>query len=304
MKHPLYTEADLASRSQLDKHQPLPARLAVLGYPVAHSASPAMHQAALDALGLPLRYIKIEVAPGRVQAVLQQLRSLDFIGVNVTVPHKFEALRACDQLDPAAAALGVVNTIGFHSTGMHGWNTDGVGFSRAVAESFQLHLSATRVLIVGAGGGAGQALAAQCASEQVASLTLVNRNLDKILQLASQLQQQFPALPIRCLALDSPELISACHDSQLIVNTSSLGLRVDDPSPLPTGCLAPHHCVFDTIYQPAFTPLLRQAEHSGCRYTNGLRMLLHQGVAAFAHWFEGREPLEAMRRGLRLAVGQ
>ena len=304
MKHPLHTEADLASRELLDHHQPLPARLAVLGFPVAHSASPAMHQAALDALGLPMRYIKIEVMPGRVAAVLERLRELDFIGVNVTVPHKFEALRACNLLDPAAAALGVVNTIGFHSKGLHGWNTDGVGFSRAVTEAFQLGIAGSSVLIVGAGGGAGQALAAQCAREQAASLILVNRSLGKIQELAAHLQSQHPNLSIRCLALDSSDLKQACYDSQLIVNTSSLGLKHDDPSPLPCGYLAPHHCVFDTIYQPAITPLLQQAEQIGCRRANGLGMLLHQGVAAFAHWFDGREPIEAMRAGLRLAVGQ
>ncbi len=304
MKHPLYTEADLASRELLDRQQQLPARLAVLGYPVAHSASPAMHQAALDALNLAMRYIKIEVQPGRVAAVLDRLRELDFVGVNVTVPHKFEALRACEALDPAAAALGVVNTIGFRDAGMMGWNTDGVGFSRAVTESLGMRITGSSVLIVGAGGGAGQALAAQCAREQAAALVLVNRSLAKIQELAAHLQSQHPHLSIRCLALDSPDLQPACVASQLIVNTSSLGLKRDDPSPLPVGCLAPHHCVFDTIYQPAITPLLQQAEQIGCRHANGLGMLLHQGVAAFAHWFDGREPLEAMRAGLRLTIGQ
>jgi shikimate dehydrogenase len=283
-----------------------PARLAVIGLPVAHSASPAMHQAALDLRGIAARYVKLELEPGQVAEAFARMRDLGFLGCNVTVPHKFEALEACDTVDPAAADLGAVNTVRFDAAGCHGSNTDGPGFVRAIREEFLVDVRDLRILILGAGGGAGGAIATQCAREGCEELVLVNRSFEKLAALSARLAPRFrndrlagPRDRLRALALDDPRLREAVAGCDLVVNCSSLGLRRGDPSPLPEGCLEPHHLVYDTIYNPPRTALLRAAGQAGARAANGTSMLLYQGALAFEIWFEGDAPLAAMRAALK-----
>ena len=299
---------DLASRESLDRGHDRPARLAVIGHPVAHSASPAMQQAALDARGIPLRYVKIDIEPGGVATAFQCMRELGFVGCNVTVPHKFDALAACDTVDPAAAELGAVNTVVFDEAGSHGFNTDGPGFVRAIREEFAVDVRDLRVLVLGAGGGAGGAIATQCAREGCNQLVLVNRTAEKLTDLAGKLAARFrsdrlegPRDRLRVLALDDPRLREAVADSDLIVNCTSLGLRPGDPPPVPGNFLEPHQLVFDTIYQPPRTNLLRDALQAGARFANGAAMLLHQGALAFEIWFGGEAPLAVMREALAAA---
>lgn len=271
---------------------PKPARLAVIGHPVGHSLSPRMHQPALDEAGIDARYVALEVEPGRVGEAFAAMRGLGFIGCNVTVPHKFDALEACDEIDDTARALGAVNTVRFDPDATRGTNTDGFGFEHAVKEGLGIDLAGESVLIVGAGGGAGGAIAAHCARRGVARLVLANRTLAKILPLAAQLRQRHPDITVEFVAADA----IGDADVHLIVNTTSLGLREDDPSPFPTRLLTADHAVFDTIYKP--TALLAAAAAAGARHANGSLMLLHQGVAAFRFWFPGSDPGAAMRRGL------
>lgn len=292
------TFADLVSREALDADASQPAKLAVIGMPVSHSASPKMHQAAIDELGIDARYIRLELHPEEFEAGLRRLAELGFIGCNVTVPHKFAALAACDEVDPAAQALGSVNTIRFDPDAVRGFNTDGPGFAEAIRESFGRELSSLKVAIAGAAGGAGQAIATQCLLSGVRQLVLINRSTDKLAPLVERLQQNHPEARLVPLGLDAPELQAHCLDSDLIVNTSSLGLKHSDPSILPEDCLRVSHLVYDTIYQPAITPLLKLAHHKGCRTDNGLSMLLHQGALAFQLWFPRTHPLEVMREAL------
>ncbi len=276
---------------------PHPARLAVIGHPIAHSLSPRMQQPALDEAGIDARYIALEVAPGEVKAAFARMRELGFIGCNVTVPHKFDALEACDEVDDIARDLGAVNTVRFDPDAIRGTNTDGIGFERAVEEAFDFKLAGADVAIIGAGGGAGGAIAAHCARAGVSVLVLANRTLAKLSDLDRRLNSRgFEALTI---ALDDPDLAAVVGANQLIVNTTSLGLRPDDPSPLPADCLNGSHCVFDTIYKP--TALLRDAGKAGAKCANGRLMLLHQGVAAFRFWFPDSDPEAAMRAGLDAA---
>lgn len=297
----MHTLADLQSRDILDAGSDKPARLAVIGFPVAHSASPAMHQPALDEAGIDARYIKLEVPVGHAAEAFAGMRALGFIGTNVTVPHKFDALDYCTHLDPEARILGAVNTIVFREDGIHGFNTDGPGFTRAVKEEFGVDLADLRVLIVGAGGGAGQALAAQCALLGVPKLVLANRSTDKLTELSSRLVELLDSARISCFALDDPDLIAAAKECDLIINTTSIGLKAEDPSSLDPRAFTASHLVYDTIYQPPRTAFLAVAQAAGAKIANGRSMLLHQGVLAFQHWFPGTEPLEAMRTGLAAA---
>jgi shikimate dehydrogenase len=296
---PVYTIDDLVSRDLLDAGVSKAARLAVIGFPVAHSASPRMHQPALDEAGIDARYIRLEVPSGRVGEALGRMRELGFIGCNVTVPHKLEVMECCDVIDPDALALGAVNTVRLDGGQAKGFNTDAPGFRRAVEEAFGVPLGSMKVLIAGAGGGAGQAVAAACRLAGVEELTLVNRTVEKLGPLAVRLRAMCaPSFELRTVALDDASLAERCRAADLIVNTSSVGLKPGDPSVLPAGCLREGQFVYDTIYQPPITPLLALAVDQGCRTANGLSMLIHQGALAFQVWFPGTSPLETMKTAL------
>lgn len=306
---PVYTLADLASREILDAGADKPAKLAVLGWPIAHSASPRMHQPALDANGINARYIRLEVEPGKIPEAFARMRTLGFIGCNVTVPHKLEAMAACDDVHPNAELLGAVNTVRFDADAIRGFNTDGPGFANAIEDVFEISLDGvfatnsenifhSSVAIVGAGGGAGQAIATQCVISGVSKLVLVNRTVEKLGPLVERLRDIGSATEIIALSFDDATLAGACLDCDLIVNTSSVGLKPGDPSILPAECLKADHLVYDTIYQPPVTPLLALAQAKGCRTSNGLSMLIHQGALAFQHWFPHTSPLPVMRAAL------
>lgn len=300
---PVYTLDDLASREVLDAGADKPAKLAVLGWPIAHSASPRMHQSALDAQGIDARYIRLAVEPGRIAEAFARMRELGFIGCNVTVPHKLDALENCEP-DHDAVLLGAVNTIRFDADATRGFNTDGPGFARAIEDDFGVWLGSLNVVVAGAGGGAGQAIATQCVLMGVPKLVLVNRTVEKLGPLVERLKAMKSTVEIVALPFDDPELKGQCLSCDLIVNTSSVGLKTSDPSILPADCLKPGHLVYDAIYSQkgAFTTqTLSLSAAQGCKNADGLSMLLHQGALAFQHWFPQADPatvLAAMRKGL------
>lgn len=294
----VYTLDDLVSRDVLDAGADKPAKLAVLGFPIAHSASPRMHQPALDANGINARYIRLEVEPGKIPEAFARMKALGFIGCNVTVPHKLDAMAACDEVHPDARALGAVNTVRFDSDATRGFNTDGPGFANAVQDDFGVPLGSLTVAIAGAGGGAGQAIATQCVLLGVGRLVLANRSVEKLETLAKRLGELGGGTEVSTFPLTGEALTAACRDCDSIVNTSSVGLKEGDPSILTAECLRSGQFVYDTIYQPPVTPLLALANEMGCRTANGKSMLLHQGALAFRHWFPGTDPLPVMKAAL------
>lgn len=281
---------------QLDE-LPADARLGVIGNPIAHSKSPQMQQPALDAAGTGLRYVRLLAGtePGEFEALLDALAGRGFVGVNVTVPFKRRAHDAASNLDPLARLSGAVNTLVRRADGWHGYNTDGPGFSRAIEEACGRPLRELRVLIMGACGGAGSALACQCALEGCPALTLVNRPRPELAGLAEMLADH-TSTPIAILHFDSPELPAALAAADLVVNATSLGLHEGDPMPISPDWLSPGQMVYDIVTHD--TALRRAAAARGCTATTGLGMLLWQGAIAFEHWF-GRTPdVAAMRQGL------
>jgi shikimate dehydrogenase len=274
--------------------------VAVIGDPVAHSRSPAMHQPALDARGLGLHYIKIHVRPGEVAEVFSLLRKLGFTGTNVTVPHKLEALLACTEVDAAASLFQAVNTVHFRPDGViHGSNTDGPGLAAAVKEAFGKSLSTSRVAIAGAGGGAGRAAALQCALDRSPEIVLINRTVAKAKSVAEEIRHVAPASRVTVLAMDDfPSIRASLAGCDLLVNATSAGMKPEDPLPVPANALHPGLAVYDMIYSPPETALLAAARKAGCAAANGLSMLIHQGAISFSRWFGGEPPVEIMRRAL------
>lgn len=300
----VYTLPDLDSRELLDRESDLPARLAVIGHPVAHSKSPQMHQPALDEAKTGVRYVRIDLAPDEFAAGIEALVKLGFIGCNVTVPHKEAAFSIANEHDEDAEDLGVCNTLIFDNGNIRGVSTDGAGFGQAILEDFQLPLNSLKIMIIGAGGGAGRAIATHCANESCEQLILVNRSIEKAVLLSDKLRSRLndeyhlagPSDRLIACGLDDPRLPGLIEQVELIVNASSLGLKPNDPSPIPGRLIEPHHLVYDTIYHS--TKLQKDAGQRGARLSTGQSMLLHQGALSFEHWFAQSPSLKAMRKGL------
>ncbi len=289
----VFTLADLRNRWPDDGSAP---RLAVLGDPVAHSLSPPMHDAALTACGLPGRYGRLQVRAEELAEALALLPARGLHGVNLTIPHKTMALGWMGGLDDDARRLGAVNTVRVEPGGeLKGFNTDGPGFARAVEESFGARLGGLRVMVLGAGGGAGRALAGQCAGAGCAGLFLVNRTSEKARALAVELSGTAVAIP-----WEADAVTTALRETDVLVNASAVGLRAEDPCPVPAGGLGPGLCVFDTVYRRdgTPTPLVVAARRAGARAADGLALLLHQGALAFEIWFGRPAPVEVMRAAL------
>jgi shikimate dehydrogenase len=301
----IYTLADLKDWRKAGGGAKPPVRLGVIGYPVAHSLSPAMQNSALGESKLKMAYARFEIGLDELQAALESLRDLDFVGANLTVPHKIAALDFIQELDEAAAEIGAVNTIKIDQGRLRGFNTDGKGFSRAIREEFSVDLRDLRILVVGA-GGAARAIVWQCAKENCERLVIANRNPEKGAALVEQLRSFFagprvlgPVARLQAIALDEAALRFQIANTDLIVNATPLGLNRTDPLPIPVRLLAPHLMVYDTVYSSGSTALVSGAIDAGARAVSGLSMLLHQGALAFEIWFDRAAPLEAMRKALR-----
>jgi shikimate dehydrogenase len=298
----VYTLADLENFGRKKLKPPI--RLGILGHPVAHSLSPQMQNAALEKSDLEMRYARFEIAPSELQAALDLLRELDFVGMNLTIPHKIAALEFVDDLDEIARQVGALNTIKLDRGKLRGSNTDGKGFSRAIREEFSVDLRDLRVLVIGA-GGAARAIALQCAKENCERLVIANRDAEKAKRLGEELRAFFvgprvlgPVARLQTIGCDEAALRFQVANTDLVVNATPLGLTRADPAPIPARLLAPHLMVYDTVYLSGPTAFVSSAIETGARAANGLSMLLHQGALAFEIWFDRAAPIEAMRKAL------
>jgi shikimate dehydrogenase len=302
-----YTLADLQNWAEIARDVTPSIRLGVFGDPVAHSLSPQMQNAALRAFEINMQYARFHIRPNELRAALGFVRELDFVGINLTVPHKIAGLTQIDMADESASRCGAVNTVRLHDEKLFGSNTDAEGFSRAIRSEFSIDLRDLRVMILGAGGGTGHAMAWQCALENCERLVLVNRTLAKTSALRDRLRPFFieprvlgPVARLEVVPWDEAAVRAQLADIDLIVNATPLGMNPSDPAPIPARLLAPHHIVFDCVYRPAKTALLRAADEAGARGANGLSMLLHQGALSFSIWFNREAPIEAMRSAMAL----
>lgn len=293
----IYAAADLYEGGQILRQLTPPAQLSVFGDPVAHSASPPMHNAALREKGFPFRYVRIHVTPEVLPSALASLHSAGFHGTNLTLPHKQAAISLMDEVSFEARLMGAINTVAVRNGKLHGFNTDGPGLAAAIREEFDVSLGTQRVLILGGAGGAGRAITVQCALEKCPSIIIANRNPLKGEELAHEINKQLSA-SVSSISMTVEELSKAVSTSDLIINATPLGMKNDDPSPLPDGLLRAHHRVYDTVYSGGETSLLLQARKIGAASSNGFSMLLHQGAKAFEIWFNEPAPLEKMRSAL------
>ena len=284
---------------------------AVLGHPVRHSASPAMQNAGIEALKNNWRYLAFDVHPDQLRQTIDGAKAMNFIGLNLTVPHKLLALEMVDVIDPRAKKWGAVNTLVFETRKAgkwipvgqldvsesgeirtRGYNTDADAIVQSILEDFRWNsLRGASVLLLGA-GGAARSCALRLAEEKIGAIHLINRTKEKALQLGREIKKEnakvslfydYPVTPI-----------------DLVINATSLGLKPEDSLPIDLDWLKAKKPkrVYDMIYRPAETPFLKQAKKLGCKTANGLGMLLYQGAKALELWSGKKAPVKVMRDAL------
>jgi shikimate dehydrogenase len=288
----VYTFEDLKHWSSATADEPTPIRLAVFGDPVAHSASPPMHNAALDFLQIPARYTRVLIHANELRAALRQLPAAGFLGANLTIPHKAAAAGILHEVDDSARRIGAVNTVRVEGQKLIGFNTDGIGFSRAIADAFSTPLGELRVLLLGAGGGAGRAIAMQCVTEKCPNLFLVNRSFEKARALADELGKN---RNVEAVGWIEETISRKIPGVDLIVNATPIGMHEDDPPLLPKSLLSDRLLIYDAVYRPNPTRFLRDASACGAKTSDGLSMLVFQGATSLELWFHRPAPVEKMR---------
>ena len=277
--------------------------LGIIGSPVDHSLSPLMQNEALQELGLDFVYVPFTVAPENLAVAISGLRSLNVAGFNVTIPHKTSVIAYLDDLAPEAALIGAVNTVKREGDRLIGYNTDCAGFLMSLRRDLGFEPSGSRVLIIGSGGAARAAVAGVC-REGAASLIVANRNKMRADQLVNDFSTAFPDVEFTSGSLDvlsSAEILDA---TDLLVNTTSVGMNGTSFDMLEFSLLQTHACIYDMVYVPARTPLLIEAERCGMRTANGIGMLAAQGEAAFSIWTGVRPPAGIMMKSLLDMLGK
>ena len=270
-------------------------KLGIFGYPIGHSLSPVFQQAALDHYEIDARYEAWETSPADLGAAVARLRGCEYLGANVTVPHKVEVMAHLDEVDELARLIGAVNTIVKHGERLIGHNTDAGGFVESLRRAGGFDPKGRRALLLGA-GGAARAAAFALARGGASELVIANRTLERAVALAAELGGACRGVTAIHLA-DATSLGEAAAGADLVVNSTTVGMRhtpEQDASPLPSGTLGCGCVVYDMVYNPARTPLLAQAELAGATAVGGLSMLIHQGAAAFELWTGKRAPLQVM----------
>jgi shikimate dehydrogenase len=279
--------------------------LAVVGRPVAHSLSPAIHQAALADLARTeprfgdWRYFKFDIAPADLPRALALFHRHNFHGLNLTVPHKSLAVGHLVASDAFVRAAGAANTLTRTEDGWRGANTDGYGLATALREDLGVELAGTAIILLGA-GGAARGAAVEALHARCASLWIGNRTTTSLQDLLASLQPFASGIPLAGFDLTDPP--AALPAGALVINATSLGLSADDPAPLDLALLPRPAGVFDMIYRPAQTALLHQAAALGLPRANGLSMLVHQGARSLAIWTGATVPVAVMQQAARAAL--
>ncbi len=256
----------------------------VMGWPVEHSLSPQMHNAAFTEMNLPFVYVPFAVRPANLETAISGLTALGMRGVNLTIPHKEAALSLVHELDESAARAGAVNTIVQKDGKLKGYNTDGIGFLKPLSND-GFKFEGGRAVILGAGGAARSAAFALVA--QGMHVTLVNRTLERARALAEAVNEWSSNSSVDYVVLNSDEsLRQIVGKSELLVNTTRVGMHPNETEPPPVSEEILHSglFVYDLVYNPQETRLLQMARELGCRTLNGVRMLVEQGAAAFELW--------------------
>lgn len=267
----------------------------LIGYPVKHSLSPAMHNAAFSHLNINAKYELFEVKPEGLEGFLHSLGDRNISGLNVTVPHKEKVMPFLNNLSEQARLIGAVNTIKVSDNKLDGFNTDGEGFFKHLTQDLKFNPEGKIIAIIGA-GGAAKAVCVYLSKQKPKAISIYDINKEKLSALAGHLKSNFKDANIK--AVNSIEELDI-GNCDLLVNATPIGMKETDPILVNEKFIHPDLLVYDLIYNPSQTKLLKLAEGKGAKISNGLGMLLYQGIAAFEIWTGQKAPVEIMRRALR-----
>jgi len=295
-----YTFDDLATWNYLGTS------LAVVGFPVRHSISPAMHNAALADMQKEhptlkdWKYFRFEIQPEQLPAALPLFHKAGFFGLNLTVPHKEIAVQEIGSVDPSAKRICAVNTLRRRENGYSGYNTDGYGLLSGIQIELEREIGGSHLALIGA-GGAGRAAAFQCIESGCSSLTIINRNQDRLGRLIRDLEPFAKEKNVILKSFSTTDQIET-QPGTIFINATSLGLKAADPLPLDPSVFKADDCLYDMIYNPETTPLMKAAYATGCKTANGLTMLIYQGVKSLNIWSEQKVPDSVMAQAARNAL--
>ncbi len=271
----------------------------LIGHPVEHSFSPPMHNAAFAELGLDYAYVAFDVNPDDLKSAVDGAKSLNIKGFNVTIPHKIEVMQYLDELDEVARLIGAVNTIDFKN--LKGYNTDGIGAVRAIEEVTSIK---DKNVVVAGAGGASRAISFYLAKFGAGSMTILNRNANKAKDLAGDVLKSDL---IGDVGADSiSEIDSYLKGADILVDTTPLGMdpHINDEPIAKSDAMHDGLVVFDAVYNPNETVLLKEAIKAGAKPVYGIKMLLYQGAESFKIWTGRDAPIDVMQDALNKHLGR
>lgn len=271
----------------------------LIGHPVEHSFSPPMHNAAFQSLGMDWAYVAFDVNPNDLALAIGGAKSLNIKGFNVTIPHKIEVMQYLDDLDEVAKLIGAVNTIDFKN--LKGYNTDGIGAIRAIEEVSSVK---NKDVIVAGAGGASRAISFYLAKFGASSITILNRNVDKAQNLVVDVLSSDLIGDVKSDSIS--EISNYLSDADILVDTTPVGMdpHINDESIAKADDMHDDLVVFDAVYNPNETVLIKEAIKAGAKPVYGIKMLLYQGAESFKIWTGRDAPIDVMKEALDKHLGR
>lgn len=269
----------------------------LIGYPIDYTLSPVMHNAAFKELNLNFVYLPFRVKLEDLNLAIKGLSALTIAGVNVTIPHKEEVIKYLHELSQEARMIRAVNTICVVEGRLIGDNTDGKGFVTSLIEEMNVYPYDKKIFILGA-GGAARAIGMSLANLGVKRITFTDKDMVKATRLLSDIKHYFQTLWVDMVRLDDEEFEEYIRDCDILINATPCGMQENDPLLINPNWLYSHQVVYDIIYTPTQTTLLKIAKEKGCKTQNGVSMLVHQGALSFELWTGKKAPIEVMRKAI------
>lgn len=269
----------------------------VIGDPIEHSRSPQMHNAALAKTGLDYVYVPFHVRSDDLADAIAGFKAVNVVGINVTLPHKQAVIQYLTSISREAELIGAVNTLTFDGDEIHGDNTDAPGVLRALEENGDMSVPVGEDVVVLGAGGAARAVVVALALAGVASITVANRTVERAISLAVEMQEKTD-VPMQGMGLSDTRLPAAVRRSRLLVNTATASMDPTQPLLISADWLQFNTIVYDIVYTPPVTPLMKAADERGCQTLGGIGMLVHQGAIAFEKWTGVTPCTETMHRAL------
>ncbi len=271
----------------------------IIGDPIEHSRSPQMHNAAFAKAGLNYVYVPFHVRPDDLAHAITGFKSLNVVGINVTLPHKQSVIPYLTSISREAELIGAVNTLTFVDDEIHGDNTDAPGVLRALEEDEDMSVPVGKEVVVLGAGGSARAVVVALALAGVASITIANRTVERAVSLAEEMQQKTD-IPMHGMGLVDTRLPNAVNRCMLLINTSTASMDPTQPLLVSADWLQPNTIVYDIVYTPPVTPLMKAAAERGCPTLGGIGMLVYQGAIAFERWTGVTPCTDTMHRALSI----